>query len=1410
MEFQILGPLTVVDGDRDLTPARPKQRALLAMLLLHRKEVVPGAQLIEAIWGEEPPGTAQTALHGHISALRKLLGSDVIRTRPPGYLLQVPASAVDLARFETLITEARQRLDPEERSSRLREALALWRGEPLADLRYEPFAQSEISRIDELRLGALEDRFDADLALGRHHELVAELEPLVAAAPFRERARAQLMLALYRCGRQTDALQVFQSGRKALVEEVGIEPGPALKQLERQILNQEPSLQVAAEAPSPTPVEEAPTTPLPGVGGALGSPELGEERKVATILFADVIGSTELGEQLDPERLRALLRTYFEAMSEVIASCGGTLEKYIGDAIVAVFGVPTVHEDDPVRAIRAAVEMLERLDQLNRSFQQRHGITLAIRIGINTGEVLASVGGAGDQLVAGDAVNVAARLEQSAEPGAVLVGERTQLMARRLVRFGQPTALEVKGKTGPLVAYRVEGFGSGGEARMAALRSPLVGRDRELNHLSGLLDETLETATPRFVLVYGPAGIGKSRLIVEFLAAARARSDFNVLTGRCRATGRGITYWALAEILRQAFGIALDDPADVAAEKMVRGARAALAGLELPEQELARTVSALATTAGIPLPDDPLSELEPRLVVDELARAWPRFATALARNRPTIVVVEDLHWAGEPLLEMLARLIGRSDGPLLIVATARPEFAATRPSFVAGREGATAISLQSLTEAEGTALFEGLLQSVELPGGLQREIVRTADGNPFFLEEIVLQMIDTGVIVRERDRWRASVENAAIALPDTVHGVIAARIDTLAGDDKRVLQEAAVVGRRFWLEPLSRVLAEAAVTSALLRLEERGLVVARPTSSLSGQAEYQFKHALVRDVAYAGLPKARRARAHAEHAVWLEELASDRREELAELIAAHYTSALTGEDADLAWADDSAGWQTARTRGFEALLAAGDAARRRFAVARALELHEQALSLAAGNALERGRALAALGDDQEAAYHGDEAFEAYLPALELLRGEPGADALRAHICLMASRMAAVKWGGFRSKPTPELWDSLVDEGLAAARDEETHAWLTVLKGNIGVRRMRLRVDDPLSLDERLQFAEAGVDAAERLDRPAVLSQSYRTSALLRSLAGDWDRTLELARRDIRLVDRLDPAEQAFALFFDALFFMEIAGEFRESADYAERSLELARTLTPHEHMHGTYTVMHARYHLGTWSELDALATEHVAALASEAGIGCPYARAGQLFAALGLAHQGRLDRAAELAATFTPDLEKPALPEALLARYLVARGDAVAGRELAEQIVGRPVYAEENAYEILAMLEALVALEDWDALTGYLPRARGFSDAFALAEPATDRAAGIASAAAGDPATAEECLTRALKRFEELGVVFDAALTKERLAAVLPNGQATRLLREALATYKQLDAAPHAERLQAASRPVARPRLRQT
>jgi DNA-binding SARP family transcriptional activator/pimeloyl-ACP methyl ester carboxylesterase len=246
VKFELLGPLRVVADGRDVTPARPKQRALLALLLLRRGELVPGAQLIEALWGEEPPDTAQSTRHDHISNLRKLLGAERIRTRPPGYLLQVSPDEVDLARFESLIADARAREDPGERSARLREALSLWRGAPLPDLHGDRFAEREIARLDELRLGALEDRIDAELTLGRHHELVAELEPLVSEHAFRERLRGQLMLALYRCGRQADALYAYRSGRRALVEELGIDPGPALQQLELRILRQDSSLDLPA------------------------------------------------------------------------------------------------------------------------------------------------------------------------------------------------------------------------------------------------------------------------------------------------------------------------------------------------------------------------------------------------------------------------------------------------------------------------------------------------------------------------------------------------------------------------------------------------------------------------------------------------------------------------------------------------------------------------------------------------------------------------------------------------------------------------------------------------------------------------------------------------------------------------------------------------------------------------------------------------------------------------------------------------------------------------------------------------------------------------------------------------------------------------------------------------------------
>jgi len=1377
MDFRILGPLEVRDGDRAVRLRSGKQGALLALLLVNANRTLAIDRIVDELWGEDVPETAQKMVQIYVSRLRKALPDGMLHTRPPGYALVLEQEALDLHRFEQLVADARVALDegrPEAAAEEFRAALQLWRGHALAEFASEPFAQRERARLDELRLSALEERIEADLALGRHHALAPELEPLVGAHPFRERLRGQLMLALYRCGRQADALHVLQSGRHRLVEDLGITPGPALQELERRILNQDPALDVAP-----------PTEQVEPRRGAAA------ERKLATIIVADVVGSTELGERLDPERLDALLDVYFGTLSEVVAEWGGTVEKYIGDAIVAVFGVPAAHEDDPERALRASLELLDRLEQLNRSFRERHGITLAIQIGINTGEVVTGE----RRLVAGDAVNVAGRLEQAAEPGTILAGERTFVATRRVFRFDDAVTLDLKGESRPVLAHRLLGLQREPEL-LAGRRSQLVGRGGELARLQELLDESVQSAAPRFALVFGSAGIGKSRLVAEFLAAAReAQPELAVHRGRCLAAGRGITFWALAEILREAFRVSLDLPADRAGETVLGGARVLLAPLGLADDELERTAYALAMTAGFALPGNPLDELEPRTVADELARAWPRFATALASQRPTILVIEDLHWAGDPLVALLDRLLVRSGGPLLVIATARPEFADAHPGFGAGREGVTSITLPALTEVEAAALVDGLLPAADVPDVLRRSIVGTAEGNPFFLEEIVLRLVDTGAIVSEGDGWRATAEAARITIPDTVHGVLAARIDALPPTEKLVLQEAAVIGRVFWPEALPGALASVDVGASLPRLEERALVVERPASSLRGHTEYQFKHALVRDVAYASLPKSRRARAHAEHAAWIEQLG--RRDELLELIAHHYRSAVVGDDADLAWADSPAEQASLRERAFEALLGAGDGARRRFAIAKAVEMHEEALSLAADD-VARARALAAIGDDHEAAYHGDEAWAAYVPALDLLRDLAGTEELRTRIYFAASRMAAVKWGGFREKPSPAQMERFLDEGLAVAQDEEVRNWLTVLKGNAGLRYVWLGLDDPLPRAERIALAGKAVEIAERLGVPELLSQAYRTYGLLQSFAGRWDVTTAIARRDLALADELQPTEQAFALFWNALFLMEIAGEFGEHLQHAERSLEVARALTPHERMHGTYTVMNANYHLGRWAEVERVASEHLEELGKEPGIGCPYVRSGAPLAALVLSHQGRLDRAAEIAATFEPDPDKLGLADAWLARYHVARGDALAGRELAGQIMGRSVFAEENAFEILAMLEALVALEDWDALVAFLPRARAFAAALRLVVPAGDSAEALARIASGDREGGEGLLRGALTGFERLGVVFEAALTKERLAAVTSAADGPRLRHEALTTYEQLGAAPHASRVRAA------------
>jgi class 3 adenylate cyclase/tetratricopeptide (TPR) repeat protein len=1126
-----------------------------------------------------------------------------------------------------------------------------------------------------------------------------------------------------------------------------------------------------------------------------------EERKLVTILFADVSGSTALGERLDPERLRSVLNTYFSAMSAAIESWGGTVEKFIGDAVMAAFGVPMVREDDAERALRASLDMLSRLEELNQEFGERHGVTLQIRIGVNTGEVIAPAGGPVDQMiVAGDAVNVAARLEALAEPGTVLAGQRTYLAARNAFRFGEPAALDLKGKAESVTARRVIEPLAEATRGVPGLRSPMVGRDRELDALVGLLEDAVDSGRPRLVVVYGPAGIGKSRLVQEFVRIVSSRhANAVVLRGRCLAAGHGITYWALGEILRAACGIALDDSVEVAQAKLQRAARDVLALLHLAEAEQDQTVHALATTAGIPLRDNPLDRMEPQAVADELARAWPRFATGTAARGPSVFVVEDLHWAEGRLLDMLERVLARSAGPLLILATARPEFGEAHPSFTSGREDSSSVSLRPLTEEQSRTLVERLLAVADLPPELREQMLDKAEGNPFFLEELIRRLIDEGMLIRVGDRWEATDAARTTILPDTIHGLLAARIDALPTNEKRVLQEAAVVGRIFWEEPVARSLGDGAVSAALLDLERRGLVSARATSAIAGQIEFTFKHALVRDVAYAGLPKARRARAHAEHAAWIEELAGDRVEEFAELIAHHYSTAAAGEEADLAWADDPSSREAVRSKAVGALVLAGRVARKRFAIPRAVDLHQGAMGLARSGE-ERAMALEELGDDHVAVYHGDEALEAYREALAVIRAT-GLDAdRRAMICLKAGRMASEKSGAFRVQPEPAVVEDLVREGLEAVTDETTRAWLLALSGASAMYWRQHGGTDPLPLEERIRLTREGLEAGEKLRIADLETFAARMLSELYLVQGSFPLAVEMSRRQLAVLDRVESAqERALVLFEVAMTTMDLAGDYGAGLDLAERSYHEASDRSPHELMHATYGLLNAHYHLGRWSDVPPILSEHLEALREEADVMCFAVRAGPAIGALVLAHQGEAERATAVAKMVPAIADERSTPRmnGLRALVMVATGDPAAGYELAESVISHSQFWRAPE-AVLAGIEALVALRDWQRLPSHLEQARSIAAGSAPVGPTSDRAEGLMRANAGQPDAASGLLRRALEGFERLGIPFELARTREALAGVSPPAEARSLLLQAIEVYESMGARPHAERVRAA------------
>ncbi len=902
----------------------------------------------------------------------------------------------------------------------------------------------------------------------------------------------------------------------------------------------------------------------------------GEERKLVTVLFADLTGSTALGEQLDPERLRSLLAEYFAAMAAVIESWGGVVEKYIGDAVMAVFGIPVALEDDAERALRAALNMQERLSELNDEIAERHGIRLAVRIGVNSGEVIAGL--ERDQfMVTGDVVNVAARLQQTAGEGDVVAGERTYLATRDAFRVELLEDRLLKGKSLPVRAWRVIG---GRDlvppSELAPAQGPLVGRSRELTLLATLYADCVEEGRPGLVTLLGDAGVGKSRLTEELVSHVRSEREApTVYRGRCLSYGTGITYWALREILWGAAGILIDDDAEIAAEKLRRLVCDLFEGAGEAD-ETDRVLFAVAMTAGIALPGNPLEGVSPESIGEELGLAWPRLLSALAERRPTVVVIDDLHRGEPPLLDMVEHLLARSTGPLLLVVTGRPELAELRSGWGA-RPRVSQISLEALSDAHAEQLFGELAPTVGT--SLRERILAAAEGNPLFVEEIVEHLVDQGVLARTGGEIVEVTPDAEVTIPDTIRAVLTARVDALPADEKLVLHTAAVIGRVFWTATLESMLDEP-VRPALRTLEEKGFVLTRPTSSLRGQGELSFRHGLTREVAYDSIPKARRASAHAEVAHWLEEIAGDRRDEYVELIAHHYESAARAEDAELAWPDDFDRREEIRRAAVGALIDAGRAEAATFSIDQALGFGDRALALAHTD-IERLQALELKAHAAQAAVRTEEAWTAYLEAVaaaERLGDSAEAMRLRAHATLL--------WARWRGMMVGEEWihraKEMLEQGLAEVEDGPPSFELgAFLVGRAATRFWNL-AEHPH--EEARHDAERAVEIARQVDSETLLS--YALDWLYMELMHEgFCESGAFAQRAVEVGRSMDDRGEAHELLVTSAIAFAHAGRFDEAAGVASETVALAARLGPHRSLHSGSALTSAFVPAGRLAEL---------------------------------------------------------------------------------------------------------------------------------------------------------------------------------------------------------------------------------
>ena len=858
-----------------------------------------------------------------------------------------------------------------------------------------------------------------------------------------------------------------------------------------------------------------------------------EERRQATILFADLSGYTAAAERMDPEAVKALVDRTLRVLGGEIERFGGSIDKFIGDNVMGVFGAPVSHEDDPERAVRAGLAMQEAMEDANRQSREKFGVGFSLRVGINSGEVMA--GAVGDRYtVMGDAVNVAARLQAAGRPDTVTVGESTYGASREAIAFERLEPLRLKGKEEPVPAWEANGVLAEPRRGAGRAQTPLIGREKEAGLLMSLVERVEREERPHLVTVIGQAGVGKSRLLRELMTNLSESDDPpTIRRGQCPPYGAGIAYWALAEVLNDEFEIRDTDAPEAAWEKLRAGVTELMRELG-DEASGERNAALLAIPLGLEPPEElQPSEDDPQRMREALFSAARAAVEAIARRRPLVLAIDDIHWADEGMLDLIDHLTRWVRSPLLLVCLTRDELLERRPGWGGGRRNATTISLEPLTATETRELVAALMPSSSENGGdVVPQVAERSGGNPLFAEEMVNRLLEEETVEAE-------------ALPRTVQSLLAARLDSLDRLERRLLQSASVVGQTFWEGALATTAAEEGLDlgRTLSNLEEKDLLVPSAGSRLAGEREYAFKHVLIRDVAYSMLPKSVRCRKHVEVAEFIRERAGERSDGVIGLIAEHFArAAALGSEAGL----ERDALAELQTRALESLEAAGDAAAALYSNAEAFDRYTAALEIS--ESLDPGM-VARIGEKQ-----GDVALrmgrvDAAVAVWERCLDHHRAQEDLARVADLHRKIGAALWHKGERRASIDNYQ----RGIDLLKDGPPCIELVRLYEEAASLYMHTG-DNMLAI----YASEKALRLAERLDEARAASRAHGIFGRVFGRIGDSEKARENLERSVALARDSDRSEAVRALLTLGYHLEVSEADYEGAATAYREALEIAQ------------------------------------------------------------------------------------------------------------------------------------------------------------------------------------------------------------------------------------------------------------